>query len=54
VEERSDTVTVEVFVDGSSLGTRNDASYPLAAGKAGFVIRNAVANNHIGDWTTEG
>jgi hypothetical protein len=47
------TVTLEVFVDGSSVGTTTDSSSPDGTGKPGFVM---VANGDstvtgVDDWT---
>lgn len=48
------TVTLEVFVDGSSLGTKTDSSSPIESGYSGFSISMATvgtAQDLLDDWT---
>ena len=47
------TVTLEVFIDGSSIGTKQDASSPLDTGYSGFRVMNnsGTAKIMVDDWT---
>lgn len=49
----SSPVTLEVFVDGVSLGTKSDSSSPLASGYSGFSVATAsrAAGALMDDWT---
>jgi hypothetical protein len=47
------TVTLEVWVDGVSLGTKTDSSSPIASGHPGFYVAGTGTISHsvMDDWT---